>query len=376
MMNQKDRDSLTALLKRMNDRYQFLSHKIHWTSADSACLDTLRDSKEQQRNIGNRIEKVAGPLVRRSVFPSFMAFKAWQRTKAVYSFHRELVEEMVQSEDTTIATSLLERLPFKDMLFFFPKGVLPKVKDEETAGIYIHIEYYPEYLWVFFNYLDRIHNSDSEIHPGIAFSFPITNGMKITQVFESQKYKEWLSAYKTMAYNDRHLNEQETEESILAEKKALYTAIGLLYYLSSKDADIKPIKRNKKHHKSSSKPSEDNAPAVELHEVGAKYSEIVYRRLKDNSSPAEGNEAADDEINEEASDRIAKNGKKRRPHVRRAHWQHYWTGKGRTTLEVRWKSDLFVGVNRDNQATVVYDVTKESLKGKRNPNTSKKKTQK
>ena len=25
-----------------------------------------------------------------------------------------------------------------------------------------------------------------------------------------------------------------------------------------------------------------------------------------------------------------------RPHVRRAHWHHYWTGTGRTTLEVRW----------------------------------------
>ena len=25
-----------------------------------------------------------------------------------------------------------------------------------------------------------------------------------------------------------------------------------------------------------------------------------------------------------------------RPHIRRAHWHHYWTGPGRKSLEVRW----------------------------------------
>lgn len=31
-----------------------------------------------------------------------------------------------------------------------------------------------------------------------------------------------------------------------------------------------------------------------------------------------------------------------RPHVRRAHWHHYWVGKGRTTLEVRWIEPVLV----------------------------------
>ena len=85
----------------------------------------------------------------------------------------------------------------------------------------------------------------------------------------------------------------------------------------------------------------------------------------------------DDDIPEEATAvRAKKAGKKRRPHARRAHWQHYWTGEGRKNLELRWKSDLFVGASRDDQATVVYEVSKEPLKGKRNPNTSKKKRNK
>ena len=62
---------------------------------------------------------------------------------------------MSYTEDTTILISLLERLPFKDMLFFFPEGTLPKIKDEETAGMYVHIESHPDMLWINFNYLDR-----------------------------------------------------------------------------------------------------------------------------------------------------------------------------------------------------------------------------
>ena len=31
-----------------------------------------------------------------------------------------------------------------------------------------------------------------------------------------------------------------------------------------------------------------------------------------------------------------------RPHVRRAHWHHYWVGEGRNRLEVRWIEPTFV----------------------------------
>ena len=123
-------------------------------------------------------------------------------------------------------------------------------------------------------------------------------------------------------------------------------------------------------------PSQNNdpVPAVKQFDVGSEYAEIVYRHLSDN---VDTDEDDDDDIPEESTAaRAKKAGKKRRPHARRAHWQHYWTGEGRKNLELRWKSDLFVGASRDDQATVVYEVSKEPLKGKRNPNTSKKKRNK
>ena len=244
--------------------------------------------------------------------------------------------------------------------------------------MYVHIESHPELLWINFNYLDRKQDNGSQIFPGISFAFPITNGMKVSQVFETPQYLEWLSTYKRTVLIDRHLNDQEAEECILAERKALNLAINLMYYLSSEEPDVKQIKRHKKPQKTSSQ-KVDNDPAIKLHEVGTKYAEIVYRRLQisktsveENAVPAEG---TDDESGEDDTIRASKRGKKRRPHVRRAHFQHYWTGEGRTIPVLRWKSDLFVGANRDDQAIVVYEA-KESMKGKRNPNTSKKKRSK
>ena len=376
-MNNKDKDSLTDLLHQINDRFQPLSHRIHWTSDDSACLDNLVSSKEQINNIAVRINRATGSGALAMYLPLFLAFKGWQRTKAVYSFDREFVDAMSYTEDTTILISLLERLPFRDMLFFFPEGTLPKLKDEETAAMYVHIESHPELLWISFNYLDRRLDTASQIFPGISIAFPITNGMKVSQVFDTPQYLEWLSTYKRTVLIDRHLSDQEAEECILAERKVLNLVINLMYYLSSEEPDIKQIKRHKKIRKTSNK-KEDSDPAITLHEVGAQYAEIVYRKLQINKGATEdvvSSENADDECSEDVAVCNAKSSKKRRPHVRRAHFQHYWTGEGRTIPVLRWKSDLFVGANRDDQAVVVYEA-KESMKGKRNPNTSKKKRSK
>lgn len=39
-----------------------------------------------------------------------------------------------------------------------------------------------------------------------------------------------------------------------------------------------------------------------------------------------------------------------RPHVRRAHWHHYWVGEGRNRLEVRWIEPTLVLANSKNEA--------------------------
>ncbi len=372
-MNDKDKDYLSSILIQYKDRCQDISRKINWKAKDSEQLDELCISSWLTSDVANRIMRHTGSMIMTNIAPTFLSYKAWERTKAVYSFNSDFVNDLAQTSDTNIYISLLERLPFKDMLFYFSEGMFPKIKDEETAGIFIHIEKHVNDLFIRFSFIDRKAEDRSKIYAGIVTGFQVTDGMKISELFETPQYLEWLPTYKSTVLLNLHLNEQEAEERILAERTALNTVINLLYYLSSSNADIKAIKNQKKYRKTASGKHGD-MPTINLNEVGTKYAEIVYRQWKENKVADE----KDDNINTNENDsvRIIKSSKKRRPHARKAHWQHYWTGKGRTIREVRWISDLFVGANRENQAVVVYDMKRESLKGKRNPNTSKKKRKK
>lgn len=373
-MNLKDKNDLIALLNKTKEIYQDVSRRIHWSVADSEMLDNLMDSKEWQKTVGQRIQAAAKSSIAIDMLPSLLIYKAWQRTKAVYSFRPELVDDLSYTEDTSLRTALLERLPFKDMLLFFPEGALPKHENEELAGVYIHVEKHPEFQWVMFNYVDRIHSNNWDTYPGLGLAFPIQDGTKISDIFETKHYLNWLAAYKQRALYVEHKTEQEVEARMLEERRVLNTIINLMYYLSSKNADIQEIKNNKKKSKTLAKSKDDSTPVVKQHEVGAKYAEIVYRKVKENAVATKDDEGTGAEVkDDQVVIRTLRSGGKRRPHARKAHWQHYWTGKGRTTLEVRWISDLFVGANRDDQAVIVYDIQKESLKGKKNQNASKKK---
>ena len=303
-MNLKEKNSLTSLLSKTKEMYQMLSKKIHWSAADSELLDNRMHLKDQKRELDNRIINATGSRELIAYLPSFLIYKAWQRTKAVYSFNKEFVEGMMQTGDTSLYISLLDRIPFKDMLFFFPDGTFPKPKDEEIAGIFVHIERHPEGLWAIFDYYDRKQDKSYGISPGAVFAFPITNGMKISQIFETEQYLECSKRYKKTVMYDRGLNEQEVEDRFSTEKKALNAAINLLYYLSAENADIKPIKQHKRSSKTSSKAKNDNALEVKLHEVGSEYAEIIYRRLKKTSVAHEEDFSSTENANYEGAETI------------------------------------------------------------------------
>ena len=367
-MRQKDKDSLTVLLNDIRNHYKDFSRLIRWTETDSERLDDLGNSAELQKDLHRRIIRAGAPKSFIQYTVPFLIYKAWERTKAVYSFNQEFVSAMAQTDDTCLYLDLLNRLPFSDMLFFFPDGLSPKHKDGDTVGIYVHVESQADKIAIIFHYLERYY-ADKQIYPDIVIAFSISDGMKVSQVFDNLRdHNPWI-AYR------RLLNEQEADNRLLAEQKALNTAIFLLYYLSTAKPDLSEIKPHKKSRKSSSTLKEDNTPAVILQEVGAKYPEIVYRRfVKD---PGAMDDSDIDDIDEEkTTSRIANNKQNRRPHVRRAHMNYYWIGKGRSTRISHWIPASFIGGKPDDNATVVYDVVDKNLKGKRNPNSSKKKRNK
>ena len=119
-MNQKEKDTLSTLLNHTKDTNKNISSLVRWSAADSERLDDFMHNKGLPTEIANRLLRATRDRTFTEYVPSFLSYKAWQRTKAVYSFNREFVADMSQTEDSCIYISLLERLPFKDMLFYFP----------------------------------------------------------------------------------------------------------------------------------------------------------------------------------------------------------------------------------------------------------------
>lgn len=47
---------------------------------------------------------------------------------------------------------------------------------------------------------------------------------------------------------------------------------------------------------------------------------------------------------------------KNRPHVRRAHWHHYWVGEGRSKIVLRWINTTLVNANDGEIGTTIINM--------------------
>ena len=108
--------------------------------------------------------------------------------------------------------------------------------------------------------------------------------------------------------------------------KPLRTVILAAYYLASENPDIRQIKTPK-----AKRPKD------------ASGKRLNYRRWE--VSYREGASIEKMLQQSESTEPTGKNHEvlyKMRPHVRRANWHHYWTGRGRQKLVVKWIAQILV----------------------------------
>ena len=109
------------------------------------------------------------------------------------------------------------------------------------------------------------------------------------------------------------------------------SAMQLLLYICAQNAEISEKTESRKAYKKSPKIIKDQYKEIRQFERGKKTSEIIRKTFKTHSS-----EMADDELQIVF---LQKTGNKKRPHVRKGHWHHYWIGskKGRNRqLKLNW----------------------------------------
>lgn len=232
-----------------------------------------------------------------------LAFHAWNKNKQVYTFSRKFLKDLLMMEDSPIYIS---NLPYEgfylDLKEHFP----------QTPGAFI---FYKKYRRPYLSIV--LFDSKREIY---FFSMYLDKeNVKISDI---------------------------TFEGYKAIKKCFQSIMQILNYLSSSKPDIMPVKKNELK-----KDRRPVLPQKEITEwaVGTRYVREYAKKAPKNPSPKTSAES-----NEETVTALKKLRHSPRAHVRKAHWQVYWTGPGRKVAVTRWVKPIFV--NTGNTGLVVHEI--------------------
>ena len=226
----------------------------------------------------------------------------WRKNKTIYDFSPSFLTELEKTEDAPVYTSILKKLPFTDYIMTIPSST------QKYNAMFVHIE------------------------------FDGTDTLFLVCPFEASKTPEHSSYCQCSIWCKDGKNVIETFKETYGEKTANYErflklAIAASYYLASKNAEINKIQIPKDKRPAiitnrTKRPKRVNINSFAVgYKTGKRFeTQVAYSNSQTNSTKAE----------------CIISGKNKRPHVRRAHWHHYWTGEGRKNLEVRWIEPVFV----------------------------------
>lgn len=289
----------------------------------------------------------------------------WSKTKEAYRFDPDVLDEFVhpvKSGDSlhryldTNAEKLLyvepiplNRLPFKSFAIDFDninyvvgqrkitQGNAFDVDSMKVTNVFVYVDdtYFKDFYYVIVSWIDE---KDGMIPS--CFLIPKT---------EKKTVRECAATLYEMALNDMPKNQRypkliESHNEFMANyivnacliHKGL---IDVLSYLCAKNAEIleRPIKRrppSNKHH----------FAEVRTWDVALRYGSQLREYKKQTQ-----------EAKNDPSKHVGH--RSPRPHMRRAHWHRYWTGKGRTELTILWIDSIAVNANASGDLPVeVHDV--------------------
>ncbi|MBF0235868.1 MAG: hypothetical protein HQK65_22970 [Desulfamplus sp.] len=256
----------------------------------------------------------------------------WRITKGVYRFDKELLDSLwdVTLDKDIPADVIFDRLPeyccYID-LESYPKSTHP--------GFFVYLEHDVNTGHREIRFTFAIKNEDTQDQYTLA-NIPFHAGEKSTVI-------EMLR--ETWEYSQRQTSTRIFELSALdnadVEKMAesYYPYFSLVLYLCSSEPDIIQTSKNKRKVKKTKNPKKQKRALPTEYRVGATIGATI-RRAKENysSSGATGT------------------GSKKSPHIRKAHYHLYWTGKGRKIPKLNFVAPMTINIGKEPDLPIVKRV--------------------
>lgn len=268
----------------------------------------------------------------------------WSKHRMIYHFNDALVSAFAEQvkridESETIPCEFLSRLPYPCIAVEITPFSVSAVDRNSVDQLY-HIDFSGRFYLIY----------EKE---NLLFDFPILHCLFEMQdgdladyfmpIIPSGTVKDSIFALHEFILSE---NEMISFDDAKAEMTAPLLAMQVVLYLQSESADIKkPPKKSKRRKKIPQKKNAASNPSTpEIVRVGYRVGRILREYESSESKPSG-------------------TGSKKRPHSRRGHWHHYWTGPKNNPEHrkrvIKWISPMIIHGETNQKTTTVVDVNPE-----------------
>lgn len=255
-------------------------------------------------------DKLGPKLLTSELISPYIVVNEWAGSKQVYCFDPEMELALADTEEVEVNPSILERLPYNSFYIEFAEyGIF----SSSAHGTFVRVGYTDGGYLVFFLRLRH----DQSYHTGTCFiidkdGIPTLINRDIDCMADGEVAADWGEF-------------------------AMFVMNALLYLCAANSQiEENPVTKQTYHPYTTAK---NRFSEVRKWDVGIRYGNAVRMMEAKGSVPAPGSheETATAGANPKSRHKVP------RPHMRRAHWHHYWIGKGRTELVLKWIEPVFVG---------------------------------
>lgn len=252
------------------------------------------------------------------------ALAAWRQTKFIYEFDEALADELInQSKDLVIPVDVIFHMPAQAIYIKYPPngsevdGFLAALESDPSTG--------ENELRIYLMYKQNPISFAVHLMPGGTINDGIDRAVEVIRQNQT-KYQNSRHEYKQFDLSVSFINEMRTE---------LVRMVNLFLYVCSENADIEEDREQSKIYRRPSR-IRDRFSEIKKYNAGVKHG-ILLRKLR-TYQPKQFTDISGTPHGTHASPI---------PHIRRAHYHHFWTGKrdGERTLILRWIPPTLVGGN-------------------------------
>lgn len=264
---------------------------------------------------------------------AIFALTLWRRSKEVYVIDPDLKDLLFEQDgELDVPNEILLQLPYPCFYVEIPNTYL---FGDKIIGFFVALEY-------------DINNGDRELKPVFVaedesvFSFSIHIDCKTISESVDLLNKEGLENCSTKEVKDLMLRSMQHSDEV---KQFLKQILQVILYILAQNADITPnpeqatITRRGKTIK-------DKYSEIRKWDVGVRVGAAIRQQKEQQEKPKQTREGGTHQSP--------------RPHMRRGHWHHYWTGPrsnpNEQKLILKWLSPMAIAANSDDTPIVFHEV--------------------